>query len=136
MSGALSSELREQVAERAGKRCEYCLMKEEDSFLPFHVDHIISRKHGGSDELANLAYACPHCNQYKGTDLTTYLKRIEKIVALYHPRKDTWVEHFTIDEGSIEGLTQTGEGTVQLLKFNEPERLLIRQILMEAGLYP
>lgn len=57
MSGALSSEIREQVSGRAGKRCECCLMKEEDSFLPFQVDHIISRKHGGSDELANLSYA-------------------------------------------------------------------------------
>ncbi len=60
MSGLFSTGVRTQVAERAFYRCEYRLIKEEDSFFPFHVDHVMARKHGGSDALDNLAYACPH----------------------------------------------------------------------------
>jgi 5-methylcytosine-specific restriction endonuclease McrA len=66
--------VRQQIAERAGYRCEYCRVREEDSFLPFEIDHIVSLKHGGGNEDGNLAFACPHCNQYKGTDLVTYLE--------------------------------------------------------------
>jgi hypothetical protein len=136
MSGLFSTGVRTQVAERASYRCEYCLIKEEDSFLPFHVDHVMARKHGGSDALDNLAYACPHCNQHKGTDLTTYLHDIGEIVPIYHPREDEWDQHFSIELGRIVGLTRKGRATVQLLHINQPERLLIRQVLMEAGLYP
>jgi hypothetical protein len=32
---------------RAGHRCEYCLIREQDTGFPLEVDHIISRKHGG-----------------------------------------------------------------------------------------
>ena len=33
----------------------------------FHVDHIVSRKHGGTDHLSNLQLLCGHCNSRKGT---------------------------------------------------------------------
>lgn len=67
MSRYISKEIRIKVAERASFRCEYCKVHEEDSFLPFQVEHIISLKHGGGNEITNLALACPHCNQNKGT---------------------------------------------------------------------
>lgn len=43
----ISPELRQQVAERANHRCEYCLIHEDDTYLVCQVDHIISEKHGG-----------------------------------------------------------------------------------------
>ena len=38
--------------------------------VTFHVDHIVSRKHLGTDDPSNLALACERCNAAKGTDLT------------------------------------------------------------------
>ena len=78
MREQVSKKVRQQVAGRADFRCEYCRIKEEDSFLSFQIDHIVSKKHGGGDEIENLAYACPHCNQNKGADLTTFIGSYEK----------------------------------------------------------
>ena len=62
---------RRLVIERAGRRCEYCLVHEDSAGFPHHVDHIISRKHGGSSFIGNLAYACVLCNRYKGSDIAS-----------------------------------------------------------------
>ena len=32
----------------------------------FHIDHIVSRKHGGTDHISNLQLLCGHCNARKG----------------------------------------------------------------------
>ena len=77
MSHKVPQIIRSQVARRAQFKCEYCLMPEELSFLPFQIDHIISLEHGGGSEIDNLAYSCPHCNQHKGSDLSTF-SRISK----------------------------------------------------------
>ncbi len=128
--------IRDQVAERAGYRCEYCRIKEEDSFLRFHIDHIISQKHGGGNELENLAYCCPHCNQHKGTDITTFVDTYDNLVPLFNPRKEDWFQHFRMVEGEIVALTEIGKATVKLLQLNNAERLIIREILQEVGALP
>ena len=54
------------VHERAGNRCEYChIRQEEEPFFRFHIEHLIARQHGGSDDASNLALACHHCNLHK-----------------------------------------------------------------------
>lgn len=63
--------MRRAAAERAGSRCEYCRLPAVDSFYGFQIDHVVSRKHGGTTVLDNLACACPDCNRNKGTDLGT-----------------------------------------------------------------
>jgi 5-methylcytosine-specific restriction endonuclease McrA len=136
MRRRIPNSLREKVAERAEFRCEYCRVHEDDSFLPFEIDHIISLKHGGGNEERNLAYACPHCNQHKGTDLTTFLESYQDIVPLFNPRIHKWSDHFDVEEGQILPKTKIAEATIKLLRFNDPERVVIRQILMEIGLYP
>ncbi len=136
MSRHIPITLRRLIAKRAGFRCEYCRMYESDSFLPFEVDHIISLKHGGGHEPENLAYTCPHCNQNKGTDLTTFLKSYKDIVAIFNPREQHWFEHFAVEEGEILAKTRIGEATIKLLKLNEPERLILRRLLAEIGRYP
>ncbi|MEZ4684776.1 MAG: HNH endonuclease signature motif containing protein [Bacteroidia bacterium] len=131
----VSSSVRKIVKERAGNRCEYCLLHEDFSFLTYHIDHIIAQKHGGTNEEDNLAYACPQCNSQKGTDLVTILEE-KKIVALFNPREDNWAEHFKTKEGKIIALTEKGEATVKLLQLNAPERLESRNLLYHIGLYP
>jgi hypothetical protein len=63
--------LRRQVIERAGNRCEYCLLRAEVIFFPHEVDHVIAEKHSGATDIENLAFACWRCNRHKGSDLTS-----------------------------------------------------------------
>lgn len=136
MTRKLPQFLRLQVGQRSDFRCEYCLVHEDDSFLPFQVDHIVATKHGGGDEFENLAYACPHCNQFKGTDLVTFLKTYQDLVSIFHPRLHIWTDHFRVERGEIIPLTRIGEATAKLLNLNTPERIMLRQILAESGSYP
>jgi len=128
--------IRMQIALRAGHRCEYCQMHEDDLFLAFEVDHIVALKHGGGNEIENLAYACPHCNNHKGPDLTTFLDDYEDIVPLFNPRRHQWADHFNAVKGEILPLTRMGEATIKLLRFNQPDLLILRQLLTQSGRYP
>jgi len=53
----LPAALRRLIRERAALRCEYCLLAEDDAFLPHESDHVIAVKHGGVTEAPNLALA-------------------------------------------------------------------------------
>ena len=132
----ISAEIRRLVAERAGRRCEYCLIHENDTFLGCEVDHIISKKHGGSNKPENLAYACLFCNRHKGTDIGSIHPNTGKLTRFYNPRKDRWSKHFKLNDVIIEPLTGIGEVTVRLFVFNNPERLLEREALISIGAYP
>jgi len=67
----IGSQIRAQVRERAQNACEYCHLHQDDSPLAaLHVEHIIPKIHGGSDDIDNLALACIDCNLHKGTNLT------------------------------------------------------------------
>ena len=63
--------LRREVRERAGERCEYCLLAESQAFFPHEPDHLIALKHGGETTSANLALACFDCNRFKGSDIAS-----------------------------------------------------------------
>ena len=85
---------REAVRRRASGRREYCLLSQEDSTLTHHIEHVVARQHGGTDEPGNLALACHHCNLRKGPNLTGVDPRTQAMVPLFHPRRDTWADHF------------------------------------------
>jgi 5-methylcytosine-specific restriction endonuclease McrA len=57
--------VRTEVAARAGDRCEYCHLPIRGQVATFPVDHITPRTAGGTDDLSNLALACPRCNGHK-----------------------------------------------------------------------
>jgi hypothetical protein len=126
---------RRTVTERAGARCEYCLIHQDLGGFPHQIDHIVSRKHGGASRLGNLAYACVLCNRYKGTDIAG-IDRSGQLVRLFDPRRDVWYEHFKIDGATIQPLTPTGEATARLLRLNAAERVVERRLLQDLGLYP
>lgn len=135
MSSRISSELRQVIASRANNVCEYCLLAEEDAYFRFQIEHIISRKHGGSSELENLALACVFCNRYKGSDIASLKPETDKLVRFYNPRVDRWREHFHLDGFFIKSLTDIGEATVRILQMNHEDRILERQILSRRGRY-
>jgi HNH endonuclease len=101
VSSDISEELRADVARRAAHRCEYCLIHEDAAGFAHQVDHIVSRKHGGSSTPDNLAYACVVCNRHKGSDVASIDSRTGETVRLFDPRRDRWADHFRVDGALI-----------------------------------
>ena len=141
---AISHVTRQLVRERAEARCEYCRIPEEEFAAAtwFVVEHIQPRAKFEEcdperDAPENLAWACPKCNGSK-------LKRTEApdpetgdVYRLFNPRRDTWDDHFVgLPGGRIEGITPMGRSTRQALKFDEPDRVKSRYILVEREKWP
>jgi hypothetical protein len=121
--------VRVAVAARASYRCEYCQLREEHDTFAFHVEHIVALKHGGTHEFDNLAYACQHCNLHKGPNLSGIDPDSQTVVSLFHPRQQTWAEHFAAVDFRLIGRTPTGRATVRVLAMNDPDRLQLRTML-------
>jgi hypothetical protein len=124
---------RDEVRRRAGERCEYCHFPDYALDLPYHVEHVVATSHGGSDRLANLAWACARCNLRKGPNLATIDPDTDELVTLFNPRTMTWAEHFEVQNAWIIGLTAIGRGTLRLLDMNDARRLSHRKELIEQG---
>ena len=136
MASDIGEALRRLVIERARHRCEYCLLHEDDGFVPHQIDHIISRKHGGLSEAGNLAYACFRCNTWKGSDAASIDAQTGRMVPLFNPRHGRWSAHFELRGFVIEPLTMEGAVTARLLKLNLDKRVAERQVLMALGRFP
>jgi hypothetical protein len=135
MGAYVSPALRELIFQRARGRCEYCLIPDGAVLVPHEVDHIIALKHGGLTEIDNLALSCTLCNKHKGSDLASLDSDTGSVVALFHPRRDKWPEHFKIEGGQILALTAVGRVTVRLLQLNTSERVEERVLLTLAGVF-
>jgi hypothetical protein len=115
------------VRERAGYRCEYCQLHQADSPLAtLHVEHVIPRKHGGLDDLDNLALACIDCNLRKGPNLTGLDPDTNEITELFHPRRHRWEDHFSWEGAYLVGKTAIGRTTVRVLDMNSDDQLNLR----------
>jgi HNH endonuclease len=136
MTKYISISLRQLIVERAGEKCEYCLMHQNFSAYSHEVDHVMAVKHGGQGILENLVLSCLPCNRYKGSDLTSIDPLTGKITPLFNPRTQVWCEQFRLEDGYILGLTAIGRTTIFLLKLNDPMRIQIRRGLITQGLYP
>jgi HNH endonuclease len=103
----------------------------------FPIDHVIPRTDGGITDLSNLALACPHCNASKwkhthGIDLMT-----GENAPLFNPRVTSWAQHFRWSEEDpclIIGITACGRATVNRLRLNDAELVLIRRLLRGLGI--
>jgi len=135
MSTYVSDNLRSFVTKRAEFRCEYCLLPDIGSFISFQIDHIRSIKHGGLTTEGNLAFCCPNCNRYKGTDLGTRLSDDVLLTPFFNPRKDNWTGHFEFENGVIYPKTKIGEATALVFQMNTVERIIERQALFAQGRY-
>lgn len=103
MSSRLSAELRRQIVERAGDRCEYCRIHQDDVVASHQIDHVIAEKHGGTTTLENLALLYMLCNIRKGSDLSSVDPDSLAIVPLFDPRKQIRAEHFRMEGLAIVG---------------------------------
>lgn len=123
----MDERLRQLVRQRTAGRCEYCGLRQEQEPLSFHIEHIISRQHGGKDTPENLALACHHCNLRKGPNLSGRDPQSGELARLFHPRLDDWNGHFTRRGGEVAGLSAIGRTTVALLKMNANGRSQLRE---------
>lgn len=128
--------LRRHVRTRAKGYCEYCLVHDEDAYLPHEPDHTIAEKHGGATTLENLAWSCAVCNRYKGTDLASLDPLTGRLTPLYNPRRQQWARHFRLNGARIDPLTAAGRATERVLHLNDERRVAERLALMSAGRYP
>ena len=111
-------------------------MPQSASRLRFQIDHVIALQHGGGSYLDNLALCCGRCNRYKGPNLAGIDPDSVAIVRLYHPRTDSWTEHFRWNGARLEGRTPIGRATIGVLEMNHPDSIAIRLELIASGLFP
>jgi hypothetical protein len=123
----MSPSAKARVRERAGDRCEYCQLHQEDSPLAaLHVEHIVPKVHGGTDDLENLALACIDCNLHKGPNLTGIDPQTQQVTELFHPRRHRWQDHFEREGLYLIGKTAIGRTTIRVLNINSEEQLALR----------
>jgi len=119
------------VQQRAGNACEYCRLAQDDEpFASFHVEHIIACQHGGESVPDNLCWACTSCNLHKGPNIAGIDRQTGQLVPLFHPREQVWEDHFEWDGAIIRGKTPVGRTTADVLAFNRPENIKLREALI------
>ena len=134
----ISEKLRKQFIKRAHGYCEYCRCPDSVTNSPFSLDHIIPQSKGGKTALRNLAYACQGCNGKKHNKLTAFDFFTHKRVALFHPCKQNWADHFGWSEDFtlVLGLTPTGRATIEALGMNRTGVVNLREILQDSNQHP
>ncbi len=132
----MSPEIRHEVRERAGGRCEYCRLPDSIELAgPFHLEHIIARQHRGVEDPANLAWACSRCNRHKGTNLSSVDPDSNEVVRLFNPRTEPWKAHFELVGAQIRGKSPAGRATAWLLQMNAERRVELRTELIRQDLW-
>lgn len=132
------SSRREAVRSRARGLCEYCRSQERFATQSFAVEHITPVQAGGDSDPDNLAFACQGCNNHKYTRIEAVDPVTAKMVALFHPRRDRWRDHFiwSHDFTRIVGLTAKGRATIEALRLNRPGLVNLRRALFRNGQHP
>ena len=130
--------LREAVFERARECCEYCRAQLGYATEPFSSDHILPVVADGTNAFDNLAMSCYNCNSDKGKKTHAIDPETGQTVALFHPRKQVWEEHFAWDGTftTLIGLTSTGRATISALNMNRQQSINYRGVLVIAKKHP
>jgi hypothetical protein len=135
---ARERERRERVERRAGRRCEYCRAPQRVTGVRYHLDHIVPESLGGTDDIDNLALACPMCNNDKSAHVLGADDRGLDDGRLFNPRRENWDTHFVFDAVTLQvrGRTAEGQGTVNRLRINDAIQIEARRHWVELDLYP
>jgi diadenosine tetraphosphate (Ap4A) HIT family hydrolase/5-methylcytosine-specific restriction endonuclease McrA len=143
--GDISGSVRYEVLKRAGFRCELCGVPADEAAL--EVDHIIPRRHGGSDELTNLQALCWRCNANKGARDSTDFRQVreamnarqEGCIFCHHEHRPKVAENdlaFAIRDGHpvtpLHTLVIPRRHAATFFDLYEPERRAINLLLDEV----
>jgi hypothetical protein len=134
----ITSQLKNDVVERAKGCCEYCRSQARFAMQSFSVEHIVPRSRDGKTEIENLALACQGCNNHKYTKTEGRDPVSGDLVPLYHPRAQRWRDHFAWNEDCtlIIGLTPVGRATAEALCLNREGLINLRRVLYTMGTHP
>jgi len=133
----MDERLADEVRRRANGVCEYCRVPlEAYPTVPFPIDHIVARQHGGRTVLGNLALSCLHCNSHKGPNIAGIDPLTKRVTRLFHPRRHRWARHFRWQGPYLIGRTAIGRTTIEVLALNDPDAVAVRGALLEGGTFP
>lgn len=124
----IPNRIQQEIRARAENLCEYCHTSEEWQYVKFTIDHIIPISLGGTNDKENLCLACFHCNRRKSNKVRAIDPQSGEEVPLFHPRKQSWNDHFiwSSDKLRIIGLTSVGRATIEALELNRERIVYIR----------
>lgn len=94
-AGYISGSIRYEVLKKAGGRCELCGVPREERAL--EVDHIVPRKEGGPDDLANYQALCWKCNANKGARDSTDFRELRDL----HQHREAGCVFCDVDVGRV-----------------------------------
>ncbi len=104
-------------------RCGYCGVSEAQCGAELTYDHFRPQSHGGTDDVANLVYACHACNEFKGE----YWSEDEG-TRLLHPLTDDLKLHVVGEiTGMLRPLTALGQVFIDQLQLNRSALVENRQ---------
>jgi len=131
--------LRHRVrAEFAELRCAYCHSPKILLGIPLEVDHINPDAVCAKTDLSNLCLCCRSCNGHKGKRSHARDPQSGRQTQLFHPRRQTWEEHFAWSEDGIRivGISAIGRATVDALKMNNELIMKLRGLWMVLEFHP
>jgi hypothetical protein len=136
--GYLPPDLRNRLLEADNHHCAYCYTAEANTGQPMTVDHIVPQAQGGETTFENLCFACRRCNEFKGSATSAQDPLTGETVTLFHPREQTWTDHFRWDESGtlLVGLTAVGRATVVALNMNNSVIVDVRRRWVSVGWHP
>ena len=134
----IGAELRRQIQDRAGHRCEYCRTSTRLTGYALEIDHIIPQARGGASTINNLCLACRRCNAHKSYRTHLLDPHTGQNIPLFNPRSDTWSDHFAWSDDGVHiiGQTSIGQATVEALRMNDPLIVRARALWVSAGWHP
>lgn len=118
--------------------CAYCHSPEKLLGIPLEGEHIVPQAQGGRTIIANLCLSCRVCNGHKSVKTKARDPQTGRTVRLFHPRRQSWQEHFewSADGTRIIGLTATGRATVAALQMNNDLITNLRSLWVMLRLHP
>lgn len=94
----MKKELRERVYKKYNGHCAYC--GKEIDFKDMQVDHQLSQRNGGGNELDNLFPACRLCNHYKRAQGLESFR--ETMLTLHDRIVQPYINRVALDYGIME----------------------------------
>ncbi|MBZ0306097.1 MAG: hypothetical protein K8I82_08530 [Anaerolineae bacterium] len=124
-----------QLLKAADRRCEFCRTP-----LPHAINLMVGELDPQEQfKFDNLCLECMYCHKFR-------VNRTGKIfdpltlrdAALFNPRQDRWLEHFTwsVDGLHLVGLTPTGRATIIHLRLHSQYHQNLRKIGLKEGWHP
>lgn len=106
---SISKKLRFEVFERDNFTCQYCGRKPDQDNVILHVDHTVSVKDDGPNDIANLITSCADCNCGKGAK--SILKKTKTINDLQ--------EELNLSKERLEQVKQMNKERTKIAKINK-----------------